>query len=247
MRRLPSQGLQIERKTSMSNILRRHRIAALLGAAIVAVPLSVPVILGTNAAHAATTATAAAGSVSGVVAPGGSFAPIVSADKPAVVTITTTMKAQNVASDDSAPLDDNSPFDEQFRQFFGQQGIPMPRHMPQQRQAPRTEALGSGFVVTADGYIVTNNHVIDNAIDIKVTLDDGTDVPGQADRRRREIRSRRHQDQRAEAAGDDRLGRFGQAQCRRPDSGDRQSVRHRHDRHRRHRFGPRPRSPQRPL
>lgn len=161
----------------MSNILRKHRIVALLGAAIVAVPLSVPIILGTNAAHAATTATSVTGSVSGIVAPGGSFAPIVSADKPAVVTIITTMKAQNVASDDSSPFGDNSPFDEQFRQFFGQQGIPVPRQMPQQRQAPRAEALGSGFVVTADGYIVTNNHVIDNAIDIKVTLDDGTEVP----------------------------------------------------------------------
>ncbi|MCT4541747.1 trypsin-like peptidase domain-containing protein, partial [Pseudomonas aeruginosa] len=38
-------------------------------------------------------------------------------------------------------------------------------------------ALGSGFIISPDGYIVTNNHVIDNATSIKVTLDDGTELP----------------------------------------------------------------------
>ena len=159
----------------MSDILRKHRIAILLGAAIVAVPLALPVFFsGTTAAIAAPNAPG----VAGIVAPNGSFAPIVSADKPAVVTITTTMKAQNVSSDDdnNSPFGDNSPFDQQFRQFFGQQGIPMP-HQQQRQQAQRAEALGSGFVISSDGYIVTNNHVIDNAISIKVTLDDGSEVP----------------------------------------------------------------------
>jgi len=156
----------------MSDILRKHRIAALLGAAIVAVPLAMPVITGINAAYAATDVAP----VSGIVAPGGSFAPVVSADKPAVVTITTTMKLQTSGSDDSSPFGDDSPFNEQFRQFFGQQGIPIPRQMPQ-RPTPRAEALGSGFIITSDGYIVTNNHVIDNATEIKVTLDDGTELP----------------------------------------------------------------------
>ncbi|MGK6314887.1 DegQ family serine endoprotease [Neorhizobium sp. DT-125] len=156
----------------MSNILRKHRIAALLGAAVVAVPLAMPVVLGTSAAHAATDTPP----IPGIAAPSGSFAPVVSADKPAVVTITTTMKAQNVSSDDSSPFGDDTPFDEQFRQFFGQQGIPIPRQMPQ-RPAERAEALGSGFVITSDGYIVTNNHVIDNATSIRVTLDDGSELP----------------------------------------------------------------------
>ncbi|PZR51442.1 MAG: serine protease, partial [Stutzerimonas stutzeri] len=65
----------------------------------------------------------------------------------------------------------------QFRQFFGQQGIPMPDQAPQQHQSQRAQALGSGFVISPAGYIVTNNHVIDKAIDIKVTLDDGTELP----------------------------------------------------------------------
>jgi serine protease Do len=152
----------------MPQILRKHRLAALLGAAIVAVPLAAPFLLTTQQANAATTG------VAGIVAPGGSFASIVAADKPAVVTITTTMKAENVSSDDGSPFGGNSPFDEQFRQFFGQ-NMPSPHQAPQQQE--RAEALGSGFVISPDGYIVTNNHVIDKAISIKVTLDDGTEVP----------------------------------------------------------------------
>ncbi|MEV4609257.1 DegQ family serine endoprotease [Neorhizobium sp. LMR1-1-1.1] len=159
----------------MSNIIRRNRILALVGAAIIAVPLATPIILGNNAAFAASSSPAAA--VGGIIAPAGSFASIVAADKHAVVTITTTMKAEAAASDETSPFGENSPFNEQFRQFFGQNGIPMPHEAPRQRQSERAEALGSGFIISPDGYIVTNNHVIDKALDIKVTLDDGTELP----------------------------------------------------------------------
>jgi len=77
---------------------------------------------------------------------------------------------------DASPFDGGSPFDDYFRQFFGDQGLPGPKTPPQQ-QAPRAEALGSGFILAADGTIVTNNHVVDGATSIKVTLDDGTEVP----------------------------------------------------------------------
>ncbi len=72
-----------------------------------------------------------------------------------------------------------SPSNEFFRQFFGQNG---PGQMPRQRQlpgrggAPVAEALGSGFIIAADGTIVTNNQVIDGATEIKVTLDDGASI-----------------------------------------------------------------------
>ncbi|MFK3778094.1 DegQ family serine endoprotease [Agrobacterium sp. NPDC089420] len=151
----------------MTSILRRYRIAALLGAAFVAAPLAMPVFLHNTPAFAQ----AGLPAVPGPVTSGGSFAGIVAADKPAVVTITTEMKTQEQATDDTTP------FDQQFRQFFGEQGIPLPQQQPQQRQSQMSEALGSGFIISPDGYIVTNNHVIDNATSIKVTLDDGTELP----------------------------------------------------------------------
>ena len=150
----------------MSNILRKHRAAALVGAAIVLGAASLPFALSSSS-----TALAAPTETGGVLASSGSFASVVDADKPAVVTITTTMKATNASAD-------SSPMDEQFRQFFEQQGIPLPHQAPQQQQPQQhAMALGSGFIISPDGVIVTNNHVIDNAIDIKVTLDDGTELP----------------------------------------------------------------------
>ncbi len=59
----------------------------------------------------------------------------------------------------------NDPF---FRQFFGDQ-------FGNQNQQPRTQresSLGSGVIISSDGYILTNNHVVEGATDIKVTLND---------------------------------------------------------------------------
>lgn len=150
----------------MSSLLRKHRTAAIVGAAIIVGAGALPFAFGTSATPAA------AAEPAGIIAPGGSFAPIVDADKPAVVTVTTTMKATDTSADSS-----NSPMDEQFRQFFENQGIPFPKQAPHQQQSQRAMALGSGFIISPDGIIVTNNHVIENAVDIKVTLDDGTELP----------------------------------------------------------------------
>ncbi|OBZ95317.1 serine protease [Pararhizobium polonicum] len=148
----------------MSHILSKHRAAALLGAAILVSAAALPFTMHQSNAMAAPAETA------GPLASNGSFAPVVDADKPAVVTITTTLKATDVSASGGG-----SPMDEQFRQFFEQQGIPLPKQAPEQGE--RGMALGSGFIISRDGIIVTNNHVIDNAVDIKVTLDDGTELP----------------------------------------------------------------------
>nr|WP_314091731.1 DegQ family serine endoprotease [uncultured Shinella sp.] len=149
-------------------VLQRYRVAALLGVALLVVPVAASSLLGTQAAQAA------APQSFGSALADGSFAAIVSADKPAVVTITTTLKAENASADGTSPFGGDNPFDQQFRDFFGERQMPV----PDQRPSGKAEALGSGFVLTRDGYIVTNNHVIDKASTIKVTLDDGTELPG---------------------------------------------------------------------
>lgn len=59
-----------------------------------------------------------------------------------------------------------------FRQFFGDQFF---RQMPREQ---REHSLGSGVIVTEDGYILTNNHVVDKATDIKVALPDKREFKG---------------------------------------------------------------------
>jgi len=101
-----------------------------------------------------------------------SFAPVVERALPAVVNISSS-KASKVSADGMQGLQ-MDPF---FRQFFGEQfggrgseGRSPGRGMnPQRKQYER--GTGSGVVVRSDGYILTNNHVIDGASDITVTFD----------------------------------------------------------------------------
>lgn len=62
-----------------------------------------------------------------------------------------------------------SPFDQLFRDYFGQQ---YQQQQPQRQSEPQRAGSGSGVVLTADGYIVTNNHVIDGADKVEVVLND---------------------------------------------------------------------------
>jgi Do/DeqQ family serine protease len=93
-----------------------------------------------------------------------SFADVVSRVAPAVVTIHSRMRAR---APQQYPFRDD-PF---FRRFFGERG-PAQNPPPQQRES----ALGSGVIVTPDGYILTNHHVIDGADQIKIDLNDNRSV-----------------------------------------------------------------------
>jgi len=59
-----------------------------------------------------------------------------------------------------------------FRRFFGPDGFPFP-DMPDRGARPRGESMGSGFIISSDGDVLTNHHVVDGASEVKVKLSDG--------------------------------------------------------------------------
>jgi serine protease Do len=91
--------------------------------------------------------------------PQNSYADVVSRVAPAVVTIHADKRVRNPQQ---FPFADD-PF---FRDLFGNRGQQQPRESLER-------ALGSGVIVSADGYIITNHHVVDGAEQIKVDLNDG--------------------------------------------------------------------------
>jgi serine protease Do len=93
---------------------------------------------------------------------GNSFAPIVQKVIPSVVQVDVTGKSGNGRTLGSSDMQD------QLRRFFGR-GF----QIPEQPEMPNQKALGSGVIISADGYILTNNHVVENSKTIQVTLNDG--------------------------------------------------------------------------
>ncbi len=77
---------------------------------------------------------------------------------PAVVHIRTTYEGRSTGM--------RSPFEDMFRDFFGE------RYSPREREVPQRRGSGSGVIMTSDGYIITNNHVVDNASEVEVLLND---------------------------------------------------------------------------
>jgi serine protease Do len=87
-----------------------------------------------------------------------------------VVNITTSTTVAQVQGGPGPVVPEGSPFEDFFRDFL-ERGP----GDPQQRQR-RSNALGSGFIISADGYIVTNNHVIDAADEVQVELYSGEEL-----------------------------------------------------------------------
>ena len=119
-----------------------------------------------------------------------SFADVVSAVSPAVVSVRVESEIQPAAADNSFSFGwggqgfDSLPDDHPLKRFFkefggpdGQGGQGGPKQMPHGKGKLRPTAQGSGFFISEDGYVVTNNHVVDDGAAFTVVMSDGTELP----------------------------------------------------------------------
>jgi serine protease Do len=96
------------------------------------------------------------------------FADIVERVKPSVISVKVNINekvAKDDSSNDDSPFQPGSPMERFFRRFGAPEGMP--------RGRGAVTGQGSGFFISADGYAVTNNHVVDGADKVEVTTDDG--------------------------------------------------------------------------
>jgi len=121
--------------------------------------------------------------------PGGpaSFADVVEGVKPAVVSVKVKVETAGLRGSGIADEQDEDGFGQDgprgpqglppgFERFFRQFGEPQGRGQGQPQRRPRgqfAQSQGSGFFISKDGYIVTNNHVVQNAVEVAVTMEDG--------------------------------------------------------------------------
>jgi len=160
--------------TPNNTSVRRASLAALLVGAAVGVGATALALSGSS--FAAANPPPLGLSSSAPVMPQTGFAPLVAKVKPAVVQIATTSRPemnQEMNQDDQdgqmqqqqIPNDLPAPFGDMLRQFHNRGG--------NGGSGAEQHALGSGFIIDPAGYIVTNNHVVDGAHDVSVTLTDG--------------------------------------------------------------------------
>ncbi len=102
-----------------------------------------------------------------------SFADLADQLLPSVVNISTTQRVEQRLTPETLPqLPKGSPFEDFFKEFMDRRHEQLPSTPP--------SSLGSGFIIDAEnGYIVTNNHVIADADEIKITLHDDTIIPAE--------------------------------------------------------------------
>ena len=99
--------------------------------------------------------------------PSAGFADLIEAVSPAVVhvAISGTVRSRQRIPEFNFPP--GSPFEDFFEEFRNRRG------QPEQEQRSRPLGIGSGFIISADGYVVTNHHVVKDADEIVITLSEG--------------------------------------------------------------------------
>jgi serine protease Do len=160
----------------MLRVGSRSLRTALLGAAAAAAVGGLALERTLVPVHAV--ASTSAPSVIAPQAPAGpaSFADIVDRVRPAVVSVKVKIADASATGDDDFHMPD-LPQDSPFRFFFRHFGAPGHGEGDGSPHRHLSMAQGSGFFITADGYIVTNNHVVDHATDVTITTADGKTMP----------------------------------------------------------------------
>jgi serine protease Do len=152
-----ARDIHFRRSTAILTLLAASLGGGVIAALMVSSRVGAPVSVNASAATAANYSPTAS-------APSASYADMLEKVTPAIVSVYTTQIIKGGDQQQMSPFF-NDPF---FQQFFGQgQG---------RRMRPKDEkahGLGSGVIVSKDGYILTNNHVVDKATDVQVELLDG--------------------------------------------------------------------------
>ncbi|HMF07211.1 MAG TPA: Do family serine endopeptidase [Methylocella sp.] len=148
---------------------RRHGIRAILFATAATAALALATGAGSTGAIADAAQTQAAAAVSP-----SSFADVVDHVRGSVVSVKvkTTETADASEEFDLPQIIPGDPL-ERFFKHFREEGGGSHKHA----KPHITQAQGSGFIISTDGYVVTNYHVVENATEVAVTLDDGKDLP----------------------------------------------------------------------